>query len=206
MDNTLMREELRCVAGVLVGGLSTRMGRSKVTLPHPEGGTLVEYVVRIARQHSGWVDEFVLLGRCADLPTSLAPMRVLDDPCSSGGPLAGLCSLLEYAGERWALLLACDMPRLQISPLERLHSAAKSEQDAVLFRRPDRAGTYHTCCALYNPRLLPAALHELRHGRGRLQGALTAGRIRALKPTAAEEQMLTNLNTPEDYARLWARD
>jgi molybdopterin-guanine dinucleotide biosynthesis protein A len=197
---------MRCVAGVLVGGLSTRMGRPKATLPHPEGGTLVEHVVGVVRQHGGWIDEVVLLGRCAELPHSLSAVRVLDDVCSNGGPLAGLCSLLEYARDTWALLLACDMPRLRGPLLERLHGPAGAEHDAVLFRRPDRPGTFHTCCALYHPRVLPAAQRELRHGRGRLQSALTAGRMKALNPTAAEEQMLINLNTPADYARLWERD
>ncbi|MEW6253325.1 MAG: molybdenum cofactor guanylyltransferase [Planctomycetota bacterium] len=194
---------MRCVAGVLVGGLSTRMGRPKATLPHPNGRTLLEHVISVARQPDLWIDEIVLLGRCADPPASLADMRTLADPLPNAGPLAGLCALLEYAVDRWALLLACDMPRLQPSLLERLRVAAGPEHDAVVFRRPDRPGGYHTCCALYHPRLLPAALHELRHGSGSLQRPLAAARVAALDPLPVEEEMLTNLNTPAEYERLW---
>ena len=52
MGNALNKDDVRCVAGVLVGGLSTRMGRPKATLPHADGHTLVEHVAGVVRQQS----------------------------------------------------------------------------------------------------------------------------------------------------------
>jgi molybdopterin-guanine dinucleotide biosynthesis protein A len=181
------------------------MGRPKATLQHSDGRTLVEHVVSVARRQHEWIDELIILGRCADLPAALAGLPVLEDACPDSGPLAGLCALLEYAGERWGLLLACDMPLLQAPPLERLHDAQRPEHDAVAFRRLDQPAAYHACCAFYHPRLLPAALHELGQGKRSLQRLLAAARVGGVDPTPAEEAMLTNLNTPADYARLRQR-
>ena len=41
--------------------------------------------------------------------------------------------------------------------LRRFAAAVTPGCDAVAFRRPDRPGAWHACCALYHPRLLPAA-------------------------------------------------
>jgi molybdenum cofactor guanylyltransferase len=202
MGNAWSEDDSRCVAGVLVGGQSSRLGRPKALLLLADGRTLVEHVVSVARQQSEWIERVVFLGTCADLPATMTELPMLEDALPQGGPLAGLCPLLENAGRRWGLLLACDMPLLQPPILERLRRALRAEHDAVAFQRSDRPETYHACCALYHPRLLPAARHELRHGKRSLQGLLAMARVGALTPTAAEEKMLTNLNTPADYDRL----
>jgi len=205
MGNASNTNDRPCVAGVLVGGQGVRLGRPKATLALSGGSTLTEHVVGVARRQDHWIGEVVILGRCADLPTSLTSLRRLEDVLSDGGPLAGLGALLEYAGQRWGLLLACDLPLLQAPLLQRLHDAIGPEHDAVAFRRPNRPYAFHACCALYHPRLLPAALHELRQGRRSLHRLLVGGRAAVLLPTPAEEEMLTNLNTPADYDRLRRR-
>lgn len=194
-------DSISAVAGILVGGRSTRMGRPKATLALPDGRTMIEQVVDAARRAGEWIHEVVLLGRCDDLPASLGGLRTLPDAVPAGGPLGGLCSLLEWAGGRLGLLLACDMPRLEASLLERLRAAAGPDWDAVAFRRTDRPDTWHACCALYHPRLLPAAGRELRQGRGSLQNLLAGARVAGLEPEGREQELLMNLNTPEAYDR-----
>lgn len=197
-------KSIRCVAGVLVGGRSTRMGRPKATLPLPRGKTMVEHVVEAALQAGDWIDEVVILGSCGPLPSSLAGLRSIPDSEAAAGPLSGLCSLLGYAGDRWGLLLACDMPLLHPSLLEPLRTAALSDCDAAAFRRGDRPDTWHACCAMYHPRVLPLAVKELREGRRSLQNLLAGLRVNTLDPSLEEQEMLVNLNTPEDYNRLLA--
>ena len=147
-----------CIAGVLVGGGSRRMGQPKALMPHPDGRTFGEHVVGVAR---GVAAEVVILGALDALPSALSAVPVLDDAVPPAGPLSGLCPLLAYAQDRWALLLACDMPFLGSSILRRLLSRAGEQCDAVAYARDDRPGTFHTCCALYHPRVLPAARQEL---------------------------------------------
>jgi molybdopterin-guanine dinucleotide biosynthesis protein A len=196
-------DDIRCVAGILVGGRSARMGRPKATLPLPNGRALVEHVAGVALRTGRWIDEVVILGHCETSPAGLAGLTVLPDTESGAGPLAGLCSLLEYAGERWTLLLACDMPLLEPMLVERLYATVHHECDAVAFRRPDRPNTWHACCALYHPRLLTVAIRELRQGRRSLQGLLATVRVAGLDPTPEEHRAMMNLNTPQDYDRLF---
>lgn len=198
-------DHIRCVAGILVGGRSRRMGRPKATLPLPDGPVLVEHVVGVAVRTGRWIDEVVILGECETSPACLADVTVLPDSEPGAGPLAGLCSLLEYAGERWTLLLACDMPLLEPVLLERLHAAVRPEYDAVAFRCTDRPSTWHACCALYHPRLLPAAILELRQGSRSMQSLLAVARVIGLDAAPQEQRMLMNLNTPQDYDRLFHR-
>ncbi len=196
---------IHCVAGILVGGQSTRMGRPKATLPLANGQTLVEHVAGVALRTGRWIAEVVILGHCEASPAGLAGLTMLPDSEPGAGPLAGLCSLLKYAGERWTLLLACDMPRLEPVLLERLCSAVRPECDAVAFCRSDRSSTWHACCALYHPRLLPVAARELRQGSRSLQSLLATARVAGLDPTSEEQRMLMNLNTSRDYDRLFHR-
>jgi molybdopterin-guanine dinucleotide biosynthesis protein A len=182
-----------CVAGVLVGGGSRRMGRPKALLPMPGSRTMVEHAVAVAAEVT---DQIVILGHSDILPASLSECEVLSDARPGAGPLAGLCSLLEHAGQRWALLLACDMPLIGATVLQPLLAHADESVDAVVFARD--AHRDHTCCALYHPRILSTALHELTEGEARLQNVLDQVRTTRLEPTTDEARQLTNVNTPEE--------
>ena len=189
------------IAGILIGGRNRRMGRCKALLPW-RGKTFVEHVVSVA---STVADEIVLLGDLDLHIPSFSGIARLSDPPGGDGPLAGLTSLLEYAGSRWTLLLACDMPMLTVDVLERLVQARDESVDAVAFRRPDRESGFHACSAAYHPRALSAVRAELSNGVGKIQNVLHAVRCTALIPTAKEEGLLVNVNTPENLASLEMR-
>jgi molybdopterin-guanine dinucleotide biosynthesis protein A len=197
---------IRCVAGILVGGRSTRMGRPKALLPLLDGRRLVEHVADVAGRLTPWIEETVILGCGLELPRSLGGLRRLADQEPGAGPLGGLCALLGYADMRWSLLLACDLPRLQPALLKRLFAAAGADSDAVAFRRSDRPDSWHACCALYHPRFLPAALRELQHGRRCLQTPLASEAVATLEPSPEEEHMLADLNHREDYDFLFSAE
>ena len=191
-------EAVSCTAGILVGGRSRRMGRAKALLPLPGGTTLIEHVAGVASQVA---QDVVILGQLTALPAPLTHLPVLPDAEPDRGPLAGLCSLLEYARARWGLLLACDMPCLAPAVIHRILAAARSDVDAVAFLRDNPAEPYHACCALYHPRILPEALSELAEGRASLQGLLARVRVAALRPDPQQTPLLMNVNTPQDHAR-----
>ena len=182
------------------------MGRPKAMLPLPGGQLLVEYVAGVVMEAGRWLDDVVLLGSSKSLPDSLADLPVLADAEPGAGPLAGLASLLQFAGKRWSLLVACDLPLLELRLLERLHAALRQDRDAVAFRRTDQSTAWHACCAFYHPRLLPDVRCELGKGNRSLQNLLAKARAIALHPTPDEERMLLNLNLPDDYDRLLRSD
>lgn len=198
---TLGTNSNEMIAGILIGGQSRRMGQCKALLPL-RGRTFVEHVVSVA---STVADEIVLLGDFDLNIPGLSGIARLSDPPGCVGPLAGLYSLLEYAGSRWSLLLACDIPMLTVEVLGRLIQGRDESVDAVAFRRLDRESDFHTCCAAYHPRALPAVRAELTAGVGKIQNVLRAVRCMALIPTAIEEDLFVNVNTPEDLASLEMR-
>jgi molybdopterin-guanine dinucleotide biosynthesis protein A len=194
-----MRPHPEVIAGVLVGGQSLRMGRAKALLPHPCAPTFLEHVVRVAQRV---VPEVVLLGTLDPLPTALHHLPRLADAPPNRGPLAGLCSALEAAKDHWVLLLACDLGWLGPEVLRWLLRHSSPNVDAVAFAREGNRAAYHTCCALYHPRIRPVVTHELAHGSASLHAVLQAASVRILTPGAECARQLANVNTPEDLAQL----
>jgi molybdopterin-guanine dinucleotide biosynthesis protein A len=176
------------------------MGRPKALLPLPDGLTIIEKVLQAATSVSPAPDDVVILGQAHALPGSLQHRRILPDEQDNAGPLAGLASLLRFAGERWALLLACDMPGLEPACLTPLLAHAGPHVDAVVFHQGD-GHTCHPCCGLYHPRVLPAVLQELRHGKGSIHHVLHAIRLLPLEAGPDIMRQLANINSPADYQR-----
>jgi len=188
----------RVVAGVLVGGRSRRMGRSKALLPHPHGGTFVEHVCTCA---GAVVGQTLLLGDMERRPTSLIGWPTLRDTCAAAGPLAGLSALLQQIGIGWVLLLACDLPLLDVATLRRLLAGRRADCDAVAFRAMRGERRVHACCALYHTRVQPAVEAELA-GRRRLHAVLQAVRTVVLEPSPTDRITLRNVNAPADLIAL----
>lgn len=182
------------VAGILAGGSSRRMGRPKALLEHPTGGTLIEYVYGVCRNITTSV---VLLGELEDAPPTLSEVVSLPDVHENIGPLAGLCSLLEYAIPESALLVACDMPRISTTLIGRLMSPAWTEYDVRLFCAADQVK--HTCCALYHPRILAKVRRAISQKHYSLQALIEELNVDCLRPSVDEAVHLMNINTPADY-------
>ncbi len=138
----------------------------------------------------------------ANAAAVLAAHLVLADAAADAGPLAGLCTLLTHAGDRWSLLLACDMPLVTPALLDALVRQTGPTVDAAVFGRDDPIRPYHSCCALYHPRLLQAVREELIGGRGRVRAVFEHASVTVLHPTPEQNRQLTQVNTPEEYARL----
>ena len=89
------------LGGIFIGGASRRMGRPKALLPVASGETLLERTVRVVSA-AGLAP--VLVGRRAELPElelliAKLVLPVLADAAPNAGPLGGLVSLLEEAGD-----------------------------------------------------------------------------------------------------------
>jgi len=182
------------VSGILVGGMSRRMGRPKALLP-VEGGTLLERTVHVA---ASVTPEVVLLGRPAfELPDSLRHLVVVDDVTPDCGPIGGLASFFEKVPASDCLLLACDMPVLSSQLLCRLIAASTDSVDAVVPREVG-AKLIHPCCALYRSSAAPAVSASIAEGRYDLYGLISRLRWTSLVMNPSEALLLTNWNLPSD--------
>lgn len=107
VDDWLPRRWLQTslYAGILIGGKSRRMGRSKHLLK-VGAQTWLEKVVATVRP---FAKEVVLLGD-GQIPPQLKSLTVLPDARGFPGPLAGMIAALRWAPLVSWLFAACDLP------------------------------------------------------------------------------------------------
>lgn len=171
-------------------------GRPKGMLRGPSGDTLV----------ARWKSLFdvlavpcVLVGERAreayaesEIPL-IADARAGDDL----GPLGGVVALLEHAGERSAIAVACDMPYVSLELVRRL-ALAPARSPALAARRD---GRWEPFFARYDAKaVLATARAHADARRGSLQMLLDAVKAEELAMTPAEHAELRDWDRPEDVA------
>ncbi len=190
---------------VLCGGRSRRMGFDKGAA-ELGGRSLVE---RAARTLLALTPRVVLA--CGPEPRyrEVGLPLVLDEP-GLGGPTAGLVAALERGEDEWALVLACDMPRVVPADfLALLRAAGDGGLDACSFAGESGEDPL---CGVYRRSLAPAMRAAQAAGRLRVRAfrdfpradgelprtaALAWERARAATGVRVDDPAC-NLNTPED--------
>jgi molybdopterin-guanine dinucleotide biosynthesis protein A len=185
--------------GVFVGGSSSRMGgHPKGRLAAPDTGEpLVERLVRLGRE-AGL--EPVLVGDAAGYG-DLAPdtARIADDP-PGVGPLGGLSALLDHAGERHAVAVACDMPHVTARALAELAAHPADEPVVAVRKGPD--APWEPLLARYHaPRVRPAVQRALARGVRSFQKVLGELEVHAVRPDELGPSVADDWDTPDDCRR-----
>jgi molybdopterin-guanine dinucleotide biosynthesis protein A len=190
---------------VLAGGKSRRLGTDKRRLRVTSAAGLLEETIDKVAPLADEV--LVAIGNDAEAFVDLAGpgIRFLGDEQPGVGPLGGIAAGLAAARDDLVLVVACDLPRLNVGLLQALLGMA-GKSDLVVPRRQD--GTLEMLQAVYRRSCLPFARAMLAKGRLRLSGLadelVAAGRsvrfvdedvLRALDPELAS---FYNLNTPDD--------
>lgn len=187
------------VAGfILVGGAASRMGRDKSQL-------LIEdetFVQRIARELAKVTEQVSAVGRAGQDYPGLA---VVHDLHPHWGALGGVHGALAACNAEWALVVACDLPRVKAPLFDRLLSL-REEFDAVAPLQPD--GRRQPLCALYRvARCLDQAAALIESGERKpvalLQSVATRWvQFAELADLHGAEDFFDNINTPLDYLRV----
>jgi molybdopterin-guanine dinucleotide biosynthesis protein A len=174
---------------VLVGGRSSRMGRDKALLPFHS-----DLLVRdIAGKVAAAAGTATLIGR-PERYRHLG-LQCLPDLRSEAGPLAGIESALASRHGELNLIVACDMPSLQIDWLCTLLAAARQTGvPCVASREPN--DTIHPLCAVYNSTCLPFVRRALDEGRLKLLDLLEELSASTLEVNST----MWNINTPQEWA------
>jgi molybdenum cofactor guanylyltransferase len=184
------------VAGIFVGGRSSRMGGRPKGLIEARPGTTLVGRWRALFDAAGL--PCVLVGANEAYANEAVPMIPDASAEDELGPLGGLLALFDHAEERLAIAVACDMPFVSEALLRRLVDAP--EAPAVAVRRD---GRWEPFFARYDPRkILPIARSQASARRLSLQALLDAVAAceLTLEPALAAE--LRDLDTPEDVARM----
>lgn len=196
---------LSCV--VLAGGGSTRLGRDKALL-ELEGRTLVARTLGALAQLT---DDLIVV-------TSLAPRlfpplaRVVTDRYVGAGVLAGMHAGLLAARGELAIVVACDMPFLDLDLLRHLISLAE-DADIVVPRWTDVEPLH----AVYRPAACLGPIERaLARGERRVVSFYHKVEVRYVERAeiarfAPQGRSFFNVNTAEDWerartlARCWQR-
>ena len=188
-----------CLAVIMAGGDSQRMGRDKASLVLGEQ-TLMQRVAEIMQVVFPQVVVSVRTPR-ADIA-----LPQVCDVFSDLGPLAGLCAGLEHAAQNgvpWIFAVATDMPFLRPALIEQLANY-RSGVDAVV---PLVDGHPQPLAAFYSIDALPA-VRALATGEGKRSLRAALERLQVAYVHAADLitadpglDSFVDLDTPEDLAK-----
>jgi molybdopterin-guanine dinucleotide biosynthesis protein A len=175
---------------VLAGGKSRRMGQDKTTLKWFD------------REHRYYVADLlqmfcaeVFIGCSEERMTLIDPAYpVITDRINDAGPAGSIYSaLLERPDAAW-LVLACDLPLLDMHTLKVLTSARDREKIATAFRSP-HDGLPEPLAAIWEPAALEHLANALQQGVRCPRKVLLNAEIKLTD--APDPRALMNVNTPE---------
>jgi molybdopterin-guanine dinucleotide biosynthesis protein A len=177
-------------AYILVGGRSTRMGKSKTEL----------FLPRIVVAATPLFEEVIAVDRSGG--DTLPIETIHEDPHEEEGPIFGLERALRHATAP-CLVIAVDYPLVTTSVLSYLamRTAASSADTVVPFWQ----GQAQPLCAGYRPDLLTLVQSRIRKGRYSLKGLLAATAPEMITEAELRGQFpgepLMNVNTPEEWQK-----
>jgi molybdopterin-guanine dinucleotide biosynthesis protein A len=185
---------------ILAGGKSRRMGRDKSHLIL-RGETLVARAVRLV---GALTDDVILVTNAPEQFTGVGA-RLTGDVIPGGGALSGIHAGLTSARCAWALVVACDMPFLNLD-LVRYMASLTPGQSVVAPRWQGEIETLHT---LYARDCLPVIEPMLRRGGGRIIDFYEQVKTRYVEPDEIARfdpggLAFFNVNSPDDWERAQA--
>jgi molybdopterin-guanine dinucleotide biosynthesis protein A len=176
---------------ILAGGKGRRMRADKASLPIP-GGTLIRMVLL---QVEGMFNE-VLISVSREQAVDAPGCRTVEDAAPGQGPLAGILAGLKAAKNEVCVVLACDIPDIDINFLKRLIAKAQGFDIVVPV---SCGGLFEPLFAVYRRSVIPEIEALVR---ARDFSILTLfDRCRTCKIRLKDSGWLRNLNTPEDYKK-----
>lgn len=156
---------------VLAGGESRRMGRNKAFL-ELGGQSLIS---RVLDTLTGLCSELIISANDVAAYAHL-PARVVPDIIRNRGPLGGVHAGLASMRNEFAIVVACDMPFLNLRLL-RYMAAVATGYDVVV---PRLEGEYEPLHAIYSPGCKEAIEELLAEGPRRIVALYQRVRVREI--------------------------
>ena len=189
---------------VLVGGRSQRMAGGDKTLMFREGQRVL---VRTLGLLEKICNKVILVARGPVQAQSFSDLKIAETVCDlfpENGPLGGLNTALENAVTS-VLLLACDMPFIELALLQKLVAVFESKRPwAVVPRSPALAsqGDEHwrvePLCAIWSQHCKPLSLKSIENHNLSMTAFARQVQAEFVDLSAIEARQLRNINTPTD--------
>jgi molybdenum cofactor guanylyltransferase len=182
-------------AFVLAGGQSSRMGSDKAFV-ELEGRSLLSRMLELA---SAVTAEVCIIGSKAKFA---GQGRVIEDEFPNHGPLGGIHAALLSSESDLNLILAVDMPFVEVGFLHYLSQQALANQAAVVTLARAK-GNWQPLCAVYRKAFLRGADEALRQDKNKIDPLFSKLELRVIEEKELVERnfspfMFRNLNTPEE--------
>ena len=180
---------------ILAGGGSTRIGSPKHALSLPNGTTMIEAV---ATALGAVCERFVILG-AEDAMPALPHVADLRPGC---GPLGGIEALLASGIDRQYLVCPCDLPFVTS---ELFNALLRPTQATATALRLEESQQIEPLPARISVEALDTTKRLLDEGRRAVYQLMEAIDIEEVSAPGAWSKLLTNVNTPQEYAALAQR-
>lgn len=179
------------------------MGRDKALIPL-QGVPLLRQVCEVALSCASevyvvtpWPERYQDV-----LPDACRLIREVPLPgeTKSHGPLVGFAQGLERVETDWVLLLACDLPRLQVKVLQAWAMELELTAPDAIALLPRHPKGWEPLCGYYRRQCLPILTQYINEGGRSFQRWLAQHLVQELP--VSDTQLLFNCNTPADLELL----
>ena len=183
---------------VLSGGKSQRMGQDKGSLQY-HGLSQREYLYKL------------LAGHCQKVYVSIRPeqensletgLTFLPDSHTISGPFNGILSAMQKHPEAAWLVVACDLPLIQKTTIQKLISERDQQKLATAYALRE-SDLPEPLLAIWEPKAYDAAVAFTSEGKNCPRKFLLNQDIKLIRPQRDEE--LYNANAPEDLEFIKSR-
>ena len=181
---------------VLAGGRSSRMGRDKASLIHPDGRPLAKRCCDLLRE-AGCESVAISVRHDQKIPPGLDGVAVVRDPAgASSGPIVGIVAGMSLHPTAYWLVVACDLPRLDLTTIRHL-IASRLPGEKFLAYRSESDALPEPLCTLYSPASMPVLEMAIADDFRCPRKILIRNDCRLLDPVTP--RALDNANTPDDW-------
>lgn len=188
---------MKMTGAVLAGGQSSRMGRDK-TLVEIDG---TPFVLIVAKVLSVVCERVMIIGNQPDRFQSFG-FQVFEDIFQNSGPLGGIHSALVHAKGANVFIAACDLPLISNEAARAIAQRRSSDGEIFIAKCGEMVqplfGIYSAACT--------AGLEEfLKQGNRKVRDFLSLSKTKVIdlpELSMILPNILTNVNTPEEYEKL----
>ncbi|MGB5959681.1 MAG: molybdenum cofactor guanylyltransferase [Coleofasciculaceae cyanobacterium] len=194
MDKTISLSAI-----ILAGGQSSRMGQDKALIAF-QGVPLLQQVCEVALKCTAkvyvvtpWQERYQDI-----IPSACLVIREVTNLSETQrhGPLVGFAQGLAQIETDWVLLLACDLPHLQVEVLQLWAKELENvPQEAIAFLSKQTKG-WEPLCGFYRKECLPKLTEYINAGGRSFQGWLSQHTVQELP--VSDTKIFFNCNTPAD--------
>ncbi|MEL7004143.1 MAG: NTP transferase domain-containing protein [Bacteroidota bacterium] len=178
---------------IFAGGQSVRMGRDKGSIEY-HGKPQREYIADLVSAHCS--ETFISVQGEPDFESDYP---LLQDSFMGLGPVGGLLSAFRSNPNNAWFAVACDIPMLDAAALELLRVNRKPSKMATCYHNPE-TDFPEPLITIWEPRAYPELLNFLSLGYSCPRKVLINNDVEEL--TVDRPEILTNVNTPEDYEKV----